>query len=123
MGENLNKACGPQAFSVSFSLQVGGEGGAHGVLLEQLHIGAASEMKEDSGFSRWRVGRRPVCDIFEGRVYLPSETLCPDLLRPVLDNQFYGSLESNRAELQQGEDFIALKGVGSSAHPSCVPVY
>ena len=48
MGENLNKACGPQAFSVSFSLQVGGEGGAHGALLEQLHIGAASEMKEDS---------------------------------------------------------------------------
>ena len=26
VGENLNKACGPQAFSVSSSLQVSGEG-------------------------------------------------------------------------------------------------
>ena len=102
MGENLNKACGPQAFSVSSLLQVGGEGGAHGALLEQLLIGAASEMKEDSDLSRWRVRWRPVCDIFEGRVYLPSQTLCPDLLRPMLDHQFYGSLESNRAGLPQG---------------------
>ena len=102
MGENLNKACGPQAFSVSSLLQVGGEGAAHGALLEQLLIGAASEMKEDSDLSRWRVRWRPVCDIFEGRVYLPSQTLCPDLLRPMLDHQFYGSLESNRAGLPQG---------------------
>ena len=123
VGENLNKACGPQAFSVSSSLQVGGEGGAHGALLEQLLIGAASEMKEDSDLSRWRVRWRPVCDIFEGRVYLPSQTLCPDLLRPMLDHQFYGSLESNRAGLPQGKDFIALKCRGSFTHSSCVPVY
>ena len=81
-----------------------------------MHIGAASRMKQDSYLSRWRVGWCPFCVIFEGKAYLPLQTLCPDLLSPVLDHQFYGSLESNRAGLQQGKDFIILRWAHSLTH-------